>query len=73
MIISKSQSALLKKMASDKDYEIPERFTAGLLDLGYIEFRRWSEEIPNGVMTCGDYFITDKGRDFVNQCDKEDE
>ena len=58
----KSDWIRLGKLAINEDYELPDRFAPKLLNLEYIEFKRWTEYILNGIASFSCYSITPKGR-----------
>lgn len=48
-------------------YEIPERLSYYLLDLGYIEFKRWNTFFGNCHLHFSRYVSTEKGREAYSK------
>lgn len=57
---------LKKKIQSENGgdyYEINQRYLPTLLDLGLVEYRRWTEKNAWGIVSFSDYFVTDLGKE----------
>ncbi len=62
----KSLGKFIDSIDRQYSYEVPESRASYLLDLGYIELRRWTEHfLPPAILatlSMSGYFVTEEGR-----------
>ncbi len=61
------------EMCMGKDYDLPERFSYDLIDLGYIKLETWTEKFGDASVSYGKYVTTSRGRHRFFEWDAEEE